>query len=266
MTASPARVRITRNGPVAEVMLDRPDKRNAMDAAMFAALSEAGESLRGAAGLRAVVLHGAGAGFCAGIDTALLMEFAADLDALKAEMLSPPPGHPNRFQHPCTIWADLPVPVIAAVHGVAFGAGLQLALGADFRILAPDARMSVMESKWGLIPDMGLTRFLPGLVRADQAKDLIMTARIVEPPEAVTLGLATRIAADPLAAAREMAAALAERSPEAVQGAKRLVNACWPGGTEGLRLEAELQAALIGSPNQIEAVMAGMQKRSPRFG
>lgn len=260
------RVIVTRTGPVAEVMLNRPPKRNAMDWEMFDALAAAGEGLKAAKGLRAVILHGSGAAFCAGIDTGMLAGMAGQLTSLKAQMLEPLPGQPNRFQAPCTVWAELPVPVIAAIHGQAYGAGLQLALGADFRVLAPDATLSVMEARWGLIPDMGITRSLPRLMRADLAKDLILTARIVDAEEAVAIGLATRIAADPLAAARDMAAAFAKMSPQVLAHGKRLVDTVWGAGqTDGLRLEAELQADLMGSPNQIEAVMAGMQKRAPRF-
>lgn len=267
MPQSTPRVTITHNGHVAEVMLNRPDKRNAMDEAMFTALSEAGEALQDAPGLRAVILHGAGDAFCAGIDVAMLAGFAGRLDTLRDEMLNPPPGEEaNRFQKPCTIWADLPVPVIAAVHGVAFGAGLQLALGADFRLVAPEARLSIMESKWGLIPDMGLTRFLPALMRADQAKALVMTARVLDGIEAVALGLATQTAPDPLAEARALADHLAARSPDATRHAKTLVNRAWHSPEDGLALEAALQAELIGSPNQIEAVMANMQGRAPEFG
>ena len=251
---------------IAEVTLNRPDKMNAFDAAMFTDLVAAGESLHSEPGLRAVILTGSGRAFSAGIDTAMLAEFATDLPALRAEIVTPPKGEAsNRFQKPCTVWADLPVPVIAAIHGVAFGAGMQLALGADYRIAAPDARFSIMESRWGLVPDMGLTKFLPALMRADQALELILSARVLEAPEAQSLGLVSRLAADPLTEAREMARFIAARSPEAVRGAKALVRAAWPGGDRHLALEARLQADIIGSPNQIEAVMAGMQKRTPRF-
>lgn len=263
---SEARVSVQHSEGVAEVTLTRPDKMNAFDAAMFRDLVAVGESLHTVPGLRAVVLTGSGRAFSAGIDTTMLAEFAADLPALRAEIVTPPPGEAaNRFQKPCTVWADLPVPVIAAVHGVAFGAGMQLALGADFRISAPDARFSIMESRWGLIPDMGLTKFLPALMRADKALDLILSARVLDAPEALSLGLVSRLADDPLAEARAMARAIASRSPEAVRGAKALVRAAWPGGDAHLALEARLQAEIIGSPNQIEAVMAGMQKREPRF-
>lgn len=260
------RLTVTRNGPVAEVMLNRPDKRNALDMGLFQALVAAGDGLKGQPGLRAVILHGAGAAFCAGIDTAEFMAMAGRLAAVKAEMLAPPEGAANRFQRPCTIWSELEVPVIAAVHGVCLGAGLQLALGADFRVAAPDARFSVMEARWGLIPDMGITQSLPRLMRADLAKELILTARVLEAAEAQALGLVTRLADDPLAEARAMAARFAQVSPDVLRAGKRLVEDCWtlPPGP-GLRREAALQADLIGGPNQIEAVMAGMAGRAPDF-
>ncbi|WP_417601266.1 crotonase/enoyl-CoA hydratase family protein [Pararhodobacter oceanensis] len=252
---------------IAEVTLSRPDKLNAFDSAMFEAVSAAGDELMQTEGLRAVILHGEGRGFCAGLDTAQLMAFAGRIDALREEINTPLPGRAdNAFQHPCTVWADLPVPVIAALHGVTFGAGMQLALGADIRIAHPDTRLSIMETRWGLIPDMGLSKLLPGLMRADQALELILSARIVEAAEAQSLGLVTRLAEDPLAAARETAKAIASRNPEAARGAKALVRAAWPGGDAHLALEARLQAEIIGSKNQIEAVMAEMQKRPPDFG
>lgn len=260
------RLEISIENGIAEVALARPDKLNAMDEAMFSALSQAGQTLSKTEGLRAVILYGQGKGFCAGIDTAMLMSFAGRIEELRTEIVSPPPGQAaNRFQHPCTVWADLPVPVIAALHGPVFGAGLQLALGADIRLAAPEARLSIMEAKWGLIPDMGLTKLLPGVMRADQALELMLTARVIDAQEAAQLGLVTRIADEPLTEARALARAIANRNPEAARGAKALVRQCWPGDDAGLALEARLQAAIIGSANQIEAVMAEMQKRQPSF-
>jgi len=158
------------------------------------------------------------------------------------------------------------VPVIAAVHGTCFGAGLQIVLGADVRIAAPDARLSVMESKWGLVPDMAITSTLPRLLPIDLAKELTYTARIVSGAEAAELGLVTRVAADPLAAARGLAAEIAGRSPDAVRAAKRLYNEAWHAPVEdGLLLEAQLQRGLIGSPNQLAAVRAGMSKQPAHF-
>ncbi len=254
-------------GPVATVCLNRPDKKNAWTLEMFDALAAAANTLARQPGLRAVVIHGAGGCFSAGLDFSVFGEFASRLAELKAEILNPPDGQiANRFQAPVLCWQKLPVPVIAAIEGVCFGAGMQLALAADFRIAAPDARFSIMESKWGLIPDMGISQSLPKLLRADQAKELIMTARVLAAAEAAELGLVTRIDADPVAAAQGLAAELAARSPDAVQAAKRLVQETWCGDAAGaLALEAALQAELIGGPNQLEAIMANMQKRPAKF-
>ncbi len=261
------RLTVTVTGGIAEVALNRPDKLNAMDEAMFDALSQVGRDLAAQKGLRAVILHGIGRGFCAGIDTALLMEFAGRVDALREAILTPlPDAAANRFQHPCTVWADLPVPVIAALHGPVYGAGLQLALGADIRLAAPDAALSIMEAKWGLIPDMGITRLLPPLMRADQALELMLTARVLAATEAAALGLLTRIAEDPLDAARTLARVIAGRNPAAARGVKALVRAAWPGDDTQLNLEAQLQAAIIGTPHQMEAATASLQNRPPRFG
>jgi enoyl-CoA hydratase/carnithine racemase len=156
--------------------------------------------------------------------------------------------------------------VIAAVHGNCLGGGLQIALGADIRIATPDARLSVMEVKWGLVPDMSLTQTLPRLVGIDVAKELVYTARVFSGEEALRLGVVTRLAEDPLAAALELAAELARRSPDAIRGAKRLLDESWGRPPEvGLRLEAEIQSRLIGSPNQMAAVIAGMSKQEPEF-
>lgn len=261
------RVEITIKDHIAEVAMTRPEKMNAMDPAMFKALVDAGESLKRNADVRAVVLYGHGENFCAGIDTATFGDMIARIQQIRREMLELPVGEvANPFQKACHVWQELNIPVIAALHGATFGAGAQLALAADFRIAGHDLKMSIMESKWGLIPDMGITQNLPKLVRADHAKDLMMTARILDANEAQSIGLVTRLADDPLGAARAFAGELVARSPDVLRDAKRLVDETWsaaPG--EGLQLEAELQAALIASPNQIEAVMANMQKRAPKF-
>lgn len=251
---------------VAHVRLTRADKKNALNLEMFDALSDVGERLKADADLRAVILSGQGGTFCAGIDLAVMQSFVPRLDEIRAEILTPGPGGANRFQRPCTVWSELAVPVIAAVDGVAYGAGMQLALGADFRIAAPDARFSIMETRWGLIPDMGITQSLPRLLRADQAKMLMMTAQVLSADEALGLGLVTRLANDPLAEAQALAADLATRSPDALAGAKRLVDNGWGGGPGALRLEAEIQAPIIGAPNQMAAVLAGMTGQPAKFG
>lgn len=251
---------------IAEVALNRPDKLNAWDGAMFEAVSEAGNRLKTEPGLRAVILHGNGRAFSAGIDIASFGAGAAELLRMRADLAVPVHGSAaNRFQHPCTVWAEVPVPVIAAIHGVCFGAGLQLALGCDLRIAAPDARLSIMEARWGLVPDMGLTQFLPRLMAADRALEAMLSARVIAAPEACDLGLVTRLETSPLEAARALARTIAGRNPEAVRAMKALVAAAWPGGPGQLALEARLQAEIIGSPNQIEAVMAETQRRPARF-
>jgi len=252
---------------VAEVVLNRPGRKNALSLEQFEALAETGARLKDEAGLRAVILSGAGGDFCSGLDLEVMQSMAARLDEMRARLLNPPEGEvANFFQKPCYVWQELPVPVIAAIEGVCLGGGLQLALAADFRICHPEARLSVMEAKWGMIPDMGISQNLPKLLSADRAKELMMTARLLSGEEAAGLGLVTRLAGDPLSQARALAAELCSRSPEAVNGVKRLVDQGWTlPPAEGLRLEAEIQAPIIGGPNQIEAVMANLQKRAPKF-
>ena len=244
---------------VAVVTMNRPEKHNALDGAMFEGIVEAAEQVAQMPEVRAVVLHGAGPSFCSGLDIGAM----GDLDNLLAR---PDGQRANLAQRTCTGWIDVPAPVIAAVHGNCFGGGLQIALGADIRIAAPDARLSVMESKWGLVPDMGITSTLPRLVRMDVAKELTYTGRLLSGTEAAALGVVTRVAEDPLAAAKELAAEIAGRSPDAMRAAKRLYETAWNAPVEdGLLLETELQVGLIGSPNQIEAVRAGIAKEPANF-
>ncbi len=231
-----ARVSIEIEGHVALVTLMRAEKHNALDLPMLDAIIAAAERLRGEAGVRAVVLHGAGKSFCSGLDFPAVTA-AGGLEAFTAILGEP---SPNYFQRAGHGWIELPVPVIAAIHGNCLGGGLQIALGADIRIAAPDARLSVMEGRWGLIPDMSITRTLPRLVGIDVAKELTFTARAISGEEADRLGLVTRLADDPLAAATGLAAEIAERSPDAVRRAKRLFNEGWSGtAAQTLALEAE---------------------------
>jgi len=259
-------------GGVADVRLNRPDKLNAIDRAMFLALIETGAQLARDKTLRAVVLSGEGRGFCAGLDFASFMAMGDAGDAgsrreAGGDLLSTAGDSPATMaQQAAYTWMSLPVPVIAAVHGVAFGGGLQIALGADIRIAAPDARFSVMEIKWGLIPDMTGTQTLRHLVRLDVAKELTFTGRIVDGEEAARLGLVTRVSADPHTDAMAMAAEIATKSPDAIRSAKRLLgDAVYVDLADGLRSEARAQEALIGSGNQLEAVRANLEKRSPDF-
>ncbi|MCB9796386.1 MAG: crotonase/enoyl-CoA hydratase family protein [Alphaproteobacteria bacterium] len=259
------RVKVEIEAGVAHVRMTRGDKRNGLDLPMFRALIAAGESLMDQPGLRAVVLSGEGPSFCAGLDFMSVMSVGLD-DAMK-ELLSRVEDSPaNMAQRVAWIWQELEVPVIAALHGHVYGGGLQIALGCDLRYAAPDARLSVMEIKWGLIPDMSITQTLPKLVGLDVAKELTWTGRVVEAEEARALGLVTGISEDPLAKAFEVARAIAERSPEAIRAGKVLFNTAPDlGVAEGLEQEEALQVPLLGSPNQMEAVMASMQRRPAVF-
>ena len=257
------RVRIEIDGHVAVATLARPEKHNALDAAMFDALIVAAERLRSEPGVRAVVLCGEGPSFCSGLDLASMMSDPAGLPGLVERLRA---GVPTWFQRAAFEWTRVPVPVIAAIHGHCLGGGLQIALGADIRIAAPDARLSVMEIKWGLIPDMAITRTLPRLVGVDVAKELAFTGRVLSGAEALPLGLVTRVSEDPAAEARALAEEIAARSPDAVRAVKHLFDEAWTSPAEvTLALEAELQGRLVGSPNQLEAVMAGMAKRAAEF-
>jgi enoyl-CoA hydratase/carnithine racemase len=248
---------------VAVVMLARPEKHNALDLAMFEGIIGAAERVAEEPGVRAVVLHGAGPSFCSGLDIGGVMSAGQGVDGLSDPLRGPAP---NWFQRAAYDWIRLPVPVIAAVHGNCLGGGLQIALAADVRIATPDARLSVMEVKWGLIPDMSITRTLPRLVGIDLAKELTYTARVISGEEARSLGLVTHLADDPVASARELAAEIAGRSPDAVRGAKRLFDESWNRpAEETLALEAEIQLTLIGSQNQLAAVTAGLTKEQAEF-
>ncbi|MEV0012015.1 crotonase/enoyl-CoA hydratase family protein [Streptomyces sp. NPDC051840] len=266
-TETARRVTVSVAEGVADVRLNRPDKRNALDPAMFEALVTTGERLKGQVGVRAVVLSGEGPDFCAGLDFASFRAMG-DGERLSALAELPPPDGPAQAagQRAAHVWAELPVPVIAALRGNALGGGLQIALGADIRIVAPDARLSVFEVAWGLVPDMTGTQLLPELVGRDVAKELTFTARDVSGEEAARIGLATYCADDPLAAALETAGRIARQSPDAVRAAKRLLDLAGRADlATGFAEEQKEIGALIGSPNQVEAVTARFGKRTPRF-
>jgi enoyl-CoA hydratase/carnithine racemase len=253
---------------VADVRLNRPEKLNALDVPMFQALVEAGQTVARERGVRAVVLSGEGRAFCAGLDLGAFQAMAGGGSGGGPDLLSREESEsPANFaQRAAWVWTEVPVPVIAAVHGVAYGGGLQVALGADLRLVAPDARLSVMEIQWGLVPDMSGTQTLRRLVRLDVAKELTFTGRVVEGAEAVAIGLATRVEADPRGAALALAREIASRSPDAIRAGKQLLDQSGVVPVaEGLALEERLQRGLIGRPNQIEAVKARLERRAPRF-
>jgi len=262
------RITVDIQGGVADVRLVRVDKMNALDDAMFEALIKTGERLKTEAGVRAVVLSGAGRAFCAGLDMGNFDKMASGERKGGTGLVETPrtEGGSNRAQHAVMVWREIPVPVIAAVHGVAFGGGFQLALGADMRFVTPDARMAVMEIKWGLVPDIAGIALLRRLIRDDQARELTYSGRQFTGEEALSLGLATRVCADPYAEALAFARDVASKNPDAIRADKRLMNLADDGDQRAILLaESVEQSALIGSPNQIEAVLSSMQKRAPNF-
>lgn len=261
-------VTIAIDNGVADVRLNRVDKYNALSPEMFQAIIDAGESLAENRKVRAVVLSGNGRGFCAGLDMGSFQGMASGerRGGGTSSLLQRDDRPENHAQRPAYIWKRLPMPVIAAIHGVAFGGGCQIALGADIRFAAPDAKLSIMEIKWGLIPDMSLTQTLRDLVPLDVAKELTFTGRILSGTEAKELGLVTHVVDNPLEAALALAREIAGKSPDAIRAGKKLLEESWHADERtGLELESKLQVELIGKPNQVEAVKANFENRAPNF-
>jgi enoyl-CoA hydratase/carnithine racemase len=266
------RVSVTIDNGVADVRLVRGDKMNAIDTAMFEALVATGEELKSDPGVRAVVLSGEGRAFCAGLDMGNFQQMASGErrgGERTVEELTQgrTPAGANTAQQACYVWREVPVPVIAAVHGFAFGGGFQLALGADIRIVTPDAKLAVLEIKWGLVPDMSGIVLMRGLIRDDVARELTWTGRIFSGEEAVQMGLATHVADDPHAQAMALAREIASKNPHAIRAGKRLLNLAQSDATVDTVFleETREQVRLIGSPNQVEAVVANMENRAPSF-
>lgn len=246
------RVRIHSEGNLGYLALTRPDRHNGMDFAMLRALVAARRQLAKQRHLRAVVVYGEGPSFCAGLDvkSVLAQPLRAALMATELYRRSA-----NLFQRWSMDLRKLPLPVIAAIHGNCFGAGIQLALGADIRICTPDAKLSIMESKWGLVPDMGGIALLRELVPIDVAKELTFTGRVISGREAYALGLVTHVSDDPLEHARSLAREIETRSPDAVAAAKLLLQEAWLADERrALAAERKWQRRVIGRPNQRVAI------------
>ena len=271
MTDVAARPRLTVDieAGVADVRLDRAEKMNALDNAMFEGLAATARELADDSSVRAVVLSGNGRAFCAGLDFGSFraMQQSGDSDSSTRELVQRTDENPaNRAQFAAWGWHAMPVPVIAAVHGVAYGGGFQIALGADLRIVHPEARLSVREIVWGLIPDMAGPQLLQHVVRSDIAKELTFTGRVISGVEAAELGLVTRLSEEPLDDALALAREIAANSPHAIRAAKQVLDTARTADVrEGLETEERLQVSLIGSHNQVEAVTANMEKRAPNF-
>ena len=255
------RVAITLVDGIADVRLTRADKMNALDPAMFAALIDAIERLKAMRGVRAVVLAGEGRAFCAGLDMASMAGGGSGIDLHARDH-----GPANLPQHVAWGWRALGVPVIAAIHGVALGGGLQIASGADIRIAHPATRLAVRELYWGIVPDMAGYALWRGTVRDDVLRELTYTAREFDAAEGQAMGFVTRLAEDPRAEAMALAREIAGRNPHAIRAAKRLFGQAYDGDVQPI-LEAESaeQAVLLRSPNQREQVIANMEKRTAVF-
>jgi len=273
-TSEAPRVLIDIENHVAHVRLNRADKMNALDNAMFEAIIAAGEQLKADTNVRAVVLSGEGRAFCAGLDMGNFANMAKGNSNTAAEVSGDAQGRlekrthgiANRAQYVSWVWRELQVPVIAALHGVALGGGCQISVGADMRYAAPGTKLCIMEMRWGLVPDMGATPFLQKLLGDDVARELTYTNRVILAEEAKELGLVTRVCENPVEEALKVAAEIADRNPAAIRAAKRLLNnAPFEGAAETLLAESVEQDAIIGSPNQVEAVMANLEKREPKF-
>lgn len=256
-------VTVHREGPVAYVTLDRPEKLNGVDFDVLQGLLDAADVVRRDRDVRAVVLQGAGDSFCAGLDFASVQPQKAKVARF---FLTPPWRATNGFQQALWAWRELPVPVVAVTRGHVFGAGIQLALAADFRFTTPDAQWSVLEAKWGLVPDMSGTVPLVELVGADVAKRLAMTGEVVSGEEAVALGLASGVADDPLKPALELVDAIVARSPDSVAATKKLLNQVRLGGLRSaFRRERLYQLRMFRSPNTVIARKAGLKREHPEF-
>lgn len=249
---------------VADVALNRPEKHNALSLALFEALAGLGKKLSADKSIRAVVLHGNGENFCAGIDTSI---FNPNSPHKFVDSMKPQPGSPaNLFQRAAYVWREIPVPVICAITGVAFGGGFQIAMGADMRYATPDAKFSVMEVKWGLVPDMGISTTARHIIAPDRLKELAFSGRVFNGDEALAMGVVTGVYPDPYAAAMLTASEIAGRSPDAIRGIKQLINAGFDVDEKSaLALEARIQTGLMGRRNQLEAVNANLEKRPPEF-
>jgi len=270
------RITIDVQNGVADVRLIRTDKMNALDDAMFAALIEAGQTVAADPSIRAVVLSGEGRAFCAGLDMGNFGRMAETPKVEGARKATAPDvteglasrthGISNRAQYAVWTWREAPVPVIAAVHGVAFGGGFQLMLGADIRIVHPEARMSVMEIKWGLVPDMAGTAIMRGLARDDVVRELTYTGRQFTGVEAEAMGFATMLSEEPREKALAMAREIAGKNPDAIVAAKKIFNSSADlSDAELLMQESVLQDNIIRTPNQVEAVLSTMEKRAGQY-
>lgn len=259
-----SRVLLEIDGPIAYVWLNRPDKLNGVDLDLLGDLIAAAKQIGKDRDVRAVVLQGKGDAFCAGLDFASVQR--EPLRVVRSFLPNPLRGT-NVFQRANWVWRQLPVPVIAVTHGRCYGAGLQLALAADFRFTTPDCEWSVLEAKWGLVPDMSGTVALSEVVTADVAKRLTMTGEIVSGTQAEEIGLVTGVSADPLKDALLLIEQLSTLSPDSVAASKKLLNETRRSRPRrAFHLERTLQLSMLLARNTAIARKAGFSRETPEFG
>ncbi len=248
---------------LARVWLDRPDKLNGLTLPMLRELAATAHRLSADRNLRAVILSGAGDSFSAGLDFAEVMR---DPRQIALSFIPHLVRGTNTFQEAAWAWRRVPVPVIAAVRGHCYGGGVQVALGADFRISSAEAQWSVMESKWGLIPDMSGVRSLAEVVGMDTAKLLTMTGDTLTGEQAQRIGLVTEVADDPMSAAEALAERLMTRSPDSLAAAKRLFNGTWHRSPRRTFARERIeQIGLLMSHNTKIARDAAFRRELPQF-
>jgi enoyl-CoA hydratase/carnithine racemase len=264
-------LQITIENHIAHVRLNRPDSHNAIDGPIMNGLLEFARQMMQPGEVRVIVLSGNGKSFCAGLDMSSFGEMSsgdlsADSENVAEAMQDISPGGANRAQQVGWLWQEVPVPVIAAVQGAALGGGLNLALGADIRIVHPAAKLGFVEITWGLLPDMSASQSLRRLVALDRMKELVLTGRRFNGEQAQQYGLATEVSEMPVEDALSMAATIAARNPDAVRAAKRILNnSALVDVASGLAEEAAATRQLLGSPNQLEAISAQFEGRVPDF-
>ncbi len=257
-TENASRVLLNVKDSIAHVTLNRPEKHNGLDMQMFQELIATAKTIRKDKSIRAVIMSGNGASFCSGLDFAAVSKTPTMIPKFFVKL---PWGRDNTFQRVAHIWRDLPIPVIAAIHGNCFGGGMQIILACDYRIATPDSKMSILEMKWGLIPDMSGMVTLSRLTRVDIAQELTMTGRFFSGVEGAEYGLISKVSDDPMADAQALAQDMAKQSPDAIAATKYLFKKTWKKDTRGALLwERITQLRLLGRKNQRIAMKNGLSK------
>jgi enoyl-CoA hydratase/carnithine racemase len=266
------RIEFSVENHVAHVKLSRADKMNALDQKMFDAIPMVGQQIRNDPSIRVVVVSGDGGNFCAGLDKSNFSSMlenkgiSLDNDQPAVTLADRTHGIANTPQHAVWMWRELPMPVIAAIDGFCLGGGLQIALGADFRYAKANSKFSILEMRWGIVPDMSSTQIMRHMIRDDVIRELTYTAKIFDAKQAKEWGFITDIVDDPLDHAMSVAKQIAYKNPDAIRAAKKIIDASYyQSAGQGLLMESVEQDKIMGTPNQIEAVMAELQKRKPEF-